>query len=77
MIFLIQYDRAAGKIVSFTRFTEAQRDKAATARLALEIQLNERKIGHEIVLLDAANEEALHKTHRRYFENLETLARIA
>ena len=77
MIFLLQYDRAAGKLMKIVPFLDSQRDESSSARLSLELELNHTKIGHEVVLLEAASEEALRKTHRRYFENLDTLARTA
>ena len=43
-------------------------------RLDLEIELLRRGQVREVVLLEAASEEALRKTHRRYFEDLATLA---
>ena len=47
---------------------------AAGARLELEIRLNRDNVDHEVVLLEAHSEEALRRTHRRYFENLTELA---
>jgi len=73
MLFLIQYDRRAGRIVRMERFTNDQRDLAAKTRLDLELELQHRRISHEVVLLDAASEEALRKTHGRYFEDIEGL----
>jgi hypothetical protein len=77
MIFLIQYDRSAGKLVDLRSFEDVERAKAAEERLALELELNRKTISHEIVLLEAADEAALRKTHRRYFERLEELAKTA
>jgi hypothetical protein len=34
------------------------------------LELNRKGIDHEVVLLDAASEDALRMTHRRYFEDL-------
>ena len=45
----------------------------AITLLNLEIELQRRSQTHEVVLLDAASEEALRKTHGRYFENVEGL----
>jgi hypothetical protein len=42
--------------------------KAEDLRLDLELDLNRRGIDHEVVLLEAASEAALRRTHRRYFE---------
>lgn len=77
MIFLIEYNRPTGRIVSFRTFDGAQREKAADARLELEIVLNRAGVEHEVVLLEAASEEALRRTHRRYFETLQQIANSA
>jgi hypothetical protein len=73
MLFLIQYDRRAGHIVRLERFTNDQQRLAADTRLELEIELRRHGQNHEVVLLEAASEEALHKTHGRYFEDVEAL----
>ena len=69
MIYLIEYDRRAGQIVICKGFEERDREKAANERLALELDLNRKHVEHEVVLLEAESEGALHLTHRRYFEN--------
>jgi hypothetical protein len=76
MLFLIEYDRKAGQIVSFQRFASDQQAVAGKAVLDLEIKLRRCGRSHEVVLLDAATEEDLRGTHRRYFESLDTLATI-
>lgn len=73
MIFLLRYNRKAGQIVSRQRFEDHERSTAHRARLELEIDLNEKGIEDEVVLLEAANENILRRTHRRYFENLREL----
>jgi hypothetical protein len=70
MILLIEYKRSGGSIVTFRSFDESQRREAESARLDIELDLNRKRVGHEVVLLEAENEDALRKTHRRYFENL-------
>jgi hypothetical protein len=70
MIFLIEYDRARGHVVQQIAFSDEQLSDAENVRLALELSLNQRRMDHEVVLLQAASEEALRKTHRRYFENM-------
>ena len=75
MFFLIQYDRRSGQLVTFERFMKFERSEAEEARLAMELQLLAEGVEHEVVMLEAASEEALRKTHRRYFESLETLAK--
>lgn len=77
MLFLIQYDRSKGEIVSQRRFADSERERANDTRLALEIELNRMAVDHEIVLLDAPDESALRLTHSRYFKNLEGVAASA
>ena len=74
MIFLIEYDRRQGRLVSLTLFDENQRRNAEQARLDVELRLNKLKIEREVVLLEAASEDALRQTHRRYFETLSELS---
>jgi len=75
MLFLIEYDRAAGLIVTFRQFEGAQREAASTARLALEIELMDKNIEREVVLLEASSEEALRATHNRYFGDVPSIAK--
>ena len=70
MIFLMEYDRAAGKLVSITPFGDESRQQAAEARLTLELALNKSRVDREVVLLEAQDETALRRTHQRYFESL-------
>lgn len=72
MIFLIQYNRERGRIVSFESF-DTDRRRAEKERLRLELELSMKGIYDEVVLLDAASEEAVRRTHRRYFEDLREL----
>ncbi len=67
MFFLMEYDRPKGKIINITTFND--RAKAENERLLIELELHKLHIGREVVLLEAANEDALRRTHRRYFEN--------
>lgn len=71
MLFLMEYDRRQGKLVSFTTFSEESRQQANDARLELELSLYRKGIEREVVLLEAASEEALLRTHGRYFESLD------
>lgn len=73
MIFLIQYDRHAGRMVSIESFSDSERSKAQDSLLNLELQLNQNGTGIEVVLLEAESEDALRITHRRYFEDLSEL----
>jgi len=67
MIFLIQYDRQLGQIIKISEFNDADKQVAEDTRLDLEIQLAREGNTNEIVLLEASSQEALKKTHARYF----------
>jgi hypothetical protein len=69
MIFLLEYSRTLGRLVTFKRFADADRTIAERARLDLELSRNREDVQTEIVLLEASTEAALRKTHRRYFES--------
>jgi hypothetical protein len=56
-------------------FDDSERQLAEDARLTLELELHRLGIEKEVVLLEAASEEALRRTHRRYFLDLTELAR--
>lgn len=73
MIFLIEYDRDRGRIVTIKSFRDSERKRSEESRLQLELDLNLKGIDNEVVLLEAATEKALRRTHRRYFENLTEL----
>jgi len=77
MIFLIEYDRSRGEIASIDSFADADRRRAENERLLREVRLHRKGVQHEIVLLQAASEEALKETHRRYFADIATLADAA
>ena len=70
MIFLIAYNRTEGRIVTFRDFDESQRREAEDLRLDIELDVNRKGVDHEVVLLEAANEDALRATHLRYFDEL-------
>lgn len=76
MLFLIEYARDEGRIVSFEIFEDERSTLANSARLELELDLNRRGVEHEVVLLEAESEQALHRTHRRYFEDLSELVNV-
>ena len=73
MVFLIEYDRQAGQMVNITRFEDSDRVKAEEKRLKLELELNQKNIHHEVVLLEAENEKQLQHTHRRYYKSLNAI----
>lgn len=70
MIFLIEYNRREGIIVTFRDFDDSQRREAEDSRLVIELDLNRRGIDHEVVLLEAESEDALRLTHQRYFKDI-------
>jgi hypothetical protein len=69
MIFLIEYDRQRGKLVTFSEFPDEDLAKAERARLELELSRERTDQLNEIVLLQAETEDALRLTHRRYFQS--------
>ncbi len=75
MVFLIEYDRSSGTIKEMRQFDDPSRKLAEEARLELELKLNRAGVLHEVVLLEAPSEEALRRTHSRYFENVAEIAR--
>jgi hypothetical protein len=76
MIFLIEYSRSKGKLITIDRFDDSDWQKAEDLRFEKEIALNRIGIEHEVVLLEAVSEEALRRTHRRYFEDIRQLATL-
>ena len=76
MLFLIEYDRDRGEILTLRSFPDSDRDRASEERLELELSLNLSGIENEVVILEAATEKALRRTHRRYFEDLSELASV-
>ena len=73
MLFLIEYDRGAGKVLSLASFEDHERVLAGERRIEREVTLNRLRIDREVVLLEASSEAALRRTHRRYFENVADL----
>ena len=73
MLFLIEYDRESGKIVTFRSFDDSEREEAEHSSLEKELELNRRGVEHEVVILEAPTEAAVRRTHRRYFESLREL----
>jgi hypothetical protein len=76
VIFLVEYDRGRGLLLRFKSFEDSQKHEAEDERLNLELKGNQQGPEHEIVLLEAVNEAAVRRTHRRYFERIEELASI-
>jgi hypothetical protein len=77
MVFLIEYDRGKGRLVTIERFSDSDREVAQESRLSLELALNSKGTENEVVLLEAASEEAVRRTHRRYFETLAELTAVS
>jgi hypothetical protein len=77
MIFLIEYDRSKGKIVTIRSFQDSEKSYAEKSRLSVELDLRREKREREVVLLEAADEIALHRTHRRYFEDISQIVKSA
>ena len=77
MIFVIEYNRSKGNIVTFREFDDSQRRVAEDARLEIELDVNRKQVKHEVVLLEAASKEDLHRTHQRYFSDLPELLKSA
>jgi hypothetical protein len=75
MLFLIEYDRSRGTVLSMKTFQDTERALAEDTKLGMELARNKDGVQQEVVLLEASNEDALRRTHRRYFENLAELAR--
>lgn len=73
MIFLIEYNRSKGRIVKFKSFHESERLSAEDFHLKIDLELNKKSVNHEVVLLEASSKNALHQTHRRYFENVDEI----
>ena len=77
MIFLIEYERDTGLLLRADQFIDSARQEAEDRRLVLEIDNLRARVSREIVLLEAATESDLRRTHRRYFERIEDLTRMS
>lgn len=71
MIFLIEYRRSAGKLLRLATFNESARAEAERQRVDLELA-HRNEGDYEVVVLEAESEEALRRTHGRYFEAFAT-----
>jgi hypothetical protein len=72
MIFLFEYDRPTRRTLLFKTFDDSDLARARHERLQIELDVNHRGLlmQHEVVLLQARDEQSLRRTHTRYFENL-------
>ena len=77
MIFLIDYDQDEGRLISLRSFTDDQRELVEETRLRMELEQHALGRLREIVTLEAPTEAHIRKTHRRYFETLEELVKLA
>jgi hypothetical protein len=68
--YLIVFDRSMGRILRQVSFTDSLR--ALRARFATEREYTDRP-DVEVVVLNADSEDALRRTHRRYFESVEEI----
>jgi hypothetical protein len=57
-------------------FADSERTKAQETLLTLELELNQNGNDKEVVLLEAESEDAIRRTHRRYFEDLTELTTV-
>jgi hypothetical protein len=72
-IYLIEYDRELGKLLSIESFDTSQRELASAERLTRELKLHRMRLKREVVILEAESEYALMKTHQRYFQDAKQL----
>lgn len=73
MIFLIEYDRGSGTLSQIQAFGDMDFARANSVRLELELARLASGSAREIVILEAESESQLRRTHRRYFESIESL----
>jgi hypothetical protein len=73
MIFLIDYEPKTGLRREFKTFPDSERAEAQRQRLEIELGLNGERESREVVLLEAADEQALRRTHQRYFQTAEEI----
>lgn len=71
--FLLVYDQAAGRVLHIQEFADADRGAALDRRFELERE-HAADGNLEIIVLGAADREALEATHARYFKDVQELA---
>jgi hypothetical protein len=76
MLFLIDYDRKMGRMLRFETYADEELAKATESRLNLELEHFRQGVEREVVLLEAADEQAVRRTHRRYFADLAELSEL-
>ena len=67
MIYLNESTRLEGRLVTLKVFAELEQSQTEELRLEHELDLNRKKLDHEVVLMDAGNEAARYRAHMRYF----------
>ncbi|HEY5094868.1 MAG TPA: hypothetical protein VII69_07135 [Candidatus Eremiobacteraceae bacterium] len=72
-VFLIVYDRASKKLVTFREFDYASRDEAQKERFKIELEAAHSGSKIEAVILVANSEEELKSSHSGYFQNVTTI----
>lgn len=73
-LFLIVYDRRAGRLLYQREFGPEERDEALRERFSRE-DAEKHHAEVEVVLLGADSLETLKRTHARYFQTREEIAR--
>lgn len=71
--FLLVYDRRAGRLRELERFADDEHEAAVEARFRCE-DMTRDEPDVEVVLLSGTSEQALWRTHGRYFKSLSELA---
>ena len=69
--YLVVFDRSKGEVLRLNRYSD--REEALHARFAEE-RARQGQPDIEIVVLAATREDALRRTHGRYFKNFDQLA---
>jgi hypothetical protein len=72
-LFLIIYDKSVGEVTEVREYGEADRAQALRDRFRHE-RANRSNPAIEVVLLGGESEQAVRKTHSRYFKTTRELA---
>jgi len=67
MLFLIEFDRSKQQLVTYKKFDKSQLLLVQKERINLELKRLKENVMHEIVILEAKDEEFLRKYYSRYF----------
>ena len=67
MLFLVQFDRSTQTMHTFECYDEHQLARAQTDQRELELKLFREHVFHEVVVLEAKNENSLREAYKRYF----------